>query len=91
MTTEKKKSRRGFASMDAEKRKAIASKGGKAAHAKGRAHKFTPEEARIAGSKGGSVVSSDRAHMAEIGRRGGMAARRNSAKRSAIRAAFRDA
>jgi general stress protein YciG len=46
-------SRRGFASMDAEKRRAIASKGGKAAHQKGTAHRFTPEEARAAGRKGG--------------------------------------
>lgn len=46
-------SRRGFASMDREKQREIASKGGRAAHAKGTAHEFTPEEARIAGRKGG--------------------------------------
>jgi general stress protein YciG len=46
-------SRRGFASMSVEKRRAIASKGGKAAHAHGGAHEFTPEEARLAGRKGG--------------------------------------
>ncbi|MFA7243790.1 MAG: KGG domain-containing protein [Patescibacteria group bacterium] len=45
--------RRGFASMSLEKRKKIASMGGKASHAKGTAHEFTPEEARIAGRKGG--------------------------------------
>ena len=45
--------KRGFASMDAEKQRAIASKGGKAAHQKGTAHEFTPEEARAAGRKGG--------------------------------------
>ncbi len=44
---------RGFASMDAEKRREIASKGGRAAHRKGTAHEFTPEEAREAGRKGG--------------------------------------
>jgi general stress protein YciG len=44
---------RGFASMDPEKRKAISSKGGKAAHAAGTAHEFTSEEARVAGRKGG--------------------------------------
>ena len=38
-----------------EKQKRIASLGGKAAHAKGTAHEFTPEEARIAGRKGGLV------------------------------------
>jgi general stress protein YciG len=64
-------SRRGFASMDPEKQKSIASKGGKAAHAKGTAHQFTPEEAREAGRKGGQVVSQNREHMAAIGRSGG--------------------
>jgi len=64
-------SRRGFASMDKEKQREIASKGGKAAHAKGTAHEFTPEEAREAGRKGGMVVSQNREHMATIGREGG--------------------
>jgi len=49
----------------------IASKGGKAAHAKGTAHEFTPDEAREAGRKGGMVVSQNREHMAAIGREGG--------------------
>jgi hypothetical protein len=40
--------RRGFASMDPEKRKEVASKGGKAVHALGSAHKFTSREARAA-------------------------------------------
>ena len=54
---------RGFASMDPAVQRAIASKGGKAAHAKGRAHEFTPEEARIAGRKGGQAAHrSGRAH-----------------------------
>ena len=44
---------RGFASMDPEKQRKIASKGGKAAHRKGTAHEFTSEEAREAGRKGG--------------------------------------
>src|SRR2546427_1547867 len=66
-----KKSNRGFASMDAAKQKEIASKGGRAAHQKGTAHQFTPDEAREAGRKGGGTVSQDRAHMAEIGRIGG--------------------
>ena len=39
--------------MDPEKRRAIASKGGKAAHIKGTAHQFIKEEAAIAGRKGG--------------------------------------
>lgn len=64
-------SKRGFASMDRNKQREIASKGGRAAHAKGTAHEFTSEEARVAGRKGGEAVSRDRAHMAAIGREGG--------------------
>jgi general stress protein YciG len=44
---------RGFASMDKAKQRQIASKGGKAAHQKGTAHKWTSDEARIAGQLGG--------------------------------------
>lgn len=46
---------RGFAAMDAEKQRQIASKGGKAAHQKGTAHEFSSEEARAAGRKGGEA------------------------------------
>lgn len=66
-----RKSKRGFAAMDANKQREIASKGGKAAHEKGTAHEFTPEEAREAGRKGGEAVSQNREHMAAIGRKGG--------------------
>jgi uncharacterized protein len=65
------KRKRGFAAMDEDKQRQIASKGGKAAHAKGTAHEFTSEEARIAGHKGGEIVSRNRQHMSEIGREGG--------------------
>lgn len=41
---------RGFASMDPQRQREIASEGGKAAHLKGTAHEFTSEEARRAGS-----------------------------------------
>lgn len=41
--------------MSPEKQRAIASKGGKAAHEKGTAHQFTSEEAKIAGRKGGAA------------------------------------
>jgi general stress protein YciG len=44
---------RGFASMSPEQRRAIASKGGRAAHEKGTAHCWTTEEARSAGRKRG--------------------------------------
>ncbi len=46
---------RGFESMSPEKKREIASKGGKAAHALGTAHKWTSEEAQSAGRKGGSI------------------------------------
>lgn len=49
----KKKSKRGFAAMSASQVSSIASKGGKAAHAKGTAHEWSSEEARAAGKKGG--------------------------------------
>lgn len=65
--------KRGFGSMDPERQREIARQGGKAAHERGSAHEFTSEEARAAGRKGGVAVSQNRAHMAEIGRRGGEA------------------
>ncbi len=42
-------SNRGFASMDPDEQREIASRGGRAAHASGNAHEFTSEEAREAG------------------------------------------
>jgi general stress protein YciG len=71
-------SKRGFASMDADKQREIASKGGKAAHQKGTAHEFTSEEAREAGRKGGETTSKDREFMAEIGRVGGKKSHKKS-------------
>jgi general stress protein YciG len=47
------KSKRGFASMDRDRQREIASRGGKAAHAKGTAHQWDRKEAQIAGRKGG--------------------------------------
>jgi uncharacterized protein len=75
------RSNRGFASMDPNKQREIASKGGRAAHAKGTAHEFNSDEARDAGRKGGQAVSRNREHMAAIGRRGGEA--RGNARRQA--------
>jgi general stress protein YciG len=71
--------------MDPSKQREIASKGGRAAHAKGTAHEFTSDEARVAGRKGGGAVSRDRAHMSAIGREGGHSrgrARQNQAATS---------
>ena len=47
------KSRRGFAAMDPERQRQIASEGGRAAHRQGVAHEWTADEARLAGRKGG--------------------------------------
>jgi general stress protein YciG len=49
------KARRGFAVMDRDKQREIASKGGRAAHLKGTAHRWTEEEAKEAGRKGGAA------------------------------------
>lgn len=57
--------------MNPNSRREIASRGGKSAHEKGVAHRFTPEEAREAGRIGGKKVSQDRLHMARIGSIGG--------------------
>lgn len=73
--------KRGFAAMDQNQQREIASKGGQAAHQKGTAHEFDSEEARRAGQKGGEAVSRDREHMADIGRKGGES--RQSANRAA--------
>ena len=47
------KGRQGFASMDPDRVKAIASLGGQTSHAVGSAHEWTLDEARAAGRKGG--------------------------------------
>lgn len=49
------KSRRGFAAMSPEQQRRIASEGGRASHQSGRGHRFSPEEAREAGRKGGQI------------------------------------
>jgi len=72
------KGKRGFASMSPEKRAEIARMGGKAAHEKGTAHKFSPEEAKAAGHKGGSTPANGRHRFTvdearEAGRKGGKA------------------
>jgi general stress protein YciG len=55
--SKKGSSNRGFASMDPQRQREIASEGGRAAHEKGTAHEFTSEEAREAGRKGGQARS----------------------------------
>lgn len=51
---------RGFAGMDEDKQREIASKGGKAAHEKGTANEFDSESAREAGRKGGRARGNNR-------------------------------
>ena len=78
MAQDQGSSKRGFASMDEERQREIASMGGKAAHAKGTAHEFNSEEARAAGSKGGKAAHEkgtahefDSDEAREAGRKGG--------------------
>lgn len=54
---------RGFASLDKAKVRAIASKGGKAAHRKGVAHQWDSDEARAAGRRGGMKAAQRRAEQ----------------------------
>ena len=85
-TTEQKKAR-GFAVMAAEQVRAIASKGGKAAHRMGLAHEYTSETASKAGRKGGEANAAVPGRMAEIGRKGGIASGQSRAERAEASAA----
>ena len=60
-----KKEHRGFAAMSKEKQREIASRGGRAAHDKGTAHEWTPEEARVAGRKGGQASRGGRGRIVQ--------------------------
>lgn len=67
-------SNRGFASMDPEKQRKIASKGGKAAQSSGHAHQLTDTDR----SRGGKMspanfANRSKAEVQEIGRKGGKA------------------
>jgi general stress protein YciG len=59
------KEQRGFASMDRDKQREIARKGGKAAHGKGTAHEWNSEQAREAGRKGGNASHLNRQPAAQ--------------------------
>jgi len=69
-------SRRGFGSMDEEKQREIAAKGGRAAHEKGSAHEFDSAEASRAGK---SAHQKGTAHEfdSEEARRAGQQSRKN--------------
>lgn len=58
---------RGFASMDPAKQRAIASKGGRLAHERGVAHRWSSAEARVAGRKGGLAKGRARRRQAADG------------------------
>ena len=60
---------RGFAGMDPQQQREIASEGGRAAHEKGTAHEFTSEEARKAGRKGGEATAQQRRNEEARGNR----------------------
>ena len=57
------KQKRGFANMDPEEHKRIASRGGQAAHRKRSAHVWNSEEAREAGRKGGKISRGGRGRL----------------------------
>lgn len=65
--SEKQKTGRGFASLTPERRRELASKGGKAAQAKGTGHRWNSKEARLAGRKGGLVRQSRAAAGTDVG------------------------
>ncbi len=78
-------SNRGFASMDPERQREIASEGGKAAHQKGTAHEFTSEEARRAGSMSHGNRQSDEASSRAgggVGKQGGSGNKQSSSEES---------
>jgi len=52
---------RGFARLSADERRKISSRGGVAAHACGRGHEWTSEQAREVGARGGKTCQARRA------------------------------
>jgi len=79
---------RGFASMPEGTQRAIASQGGKAAHAAGRAHQYSREEAKQHGKTGGSKATKE--HLKAIGRKGGLARARKYGQQSETVIHFED-
>jgi general stress protein YciG len=87
-----RKSNRGFASMDPEKQRLIARKGGQSVPDEKRSFSQNPELAAKAGRKGGQSVnpdnrsfSRDHALASEAGRKGGHAAHVRLAKQASTR------
>ncbi len=77
--------KRGFASMDPNKQREIASEGGRAAHASGNAHEFTSQEAQEAGRMShkntGGRDSENQGSGSGSGTRGGSSAQHAEAGR----------
>jgi len=70
---------RGFAALTADQRRTLGSKGGRTAHARGTANKFTPESASVAGRiphERGTAHKWTAEEAREAGRKGGSAPRR---------------
>jgi len=61
MDAPRPKRQQGFAVIPPEQQRAIASRGGKAAHRRGAAYEWTSDTAREAGRKGGRVTAARRA------------------------------
>lgn len=56
----KKEGKRGFAAMDPVRVRELAAAGGREAHARGKAYRFSGEKAREAGRKGGKAPHASR-------------------------------
>jgi general stress protein YciG len=72
---------RGFAALTPDQRRALGSKGGRTAHARGTANKFTPESASVAGRiphERGTAHKWSTEEAREAGRKGGSAPRRRA-------------
>ena len=70
---------RGFAAMTTEQRRALGSKGGRTAHERGTANKFTPDSASLAGRiphANGTAHKWSSEEARAAGRKGGSAPRR---------------
>ena len=81
------KSRRGFASVDPEKQREIARRGGRAVPAEKRSFSQNPDLAAAAGRKGGTSVapekrsfSRDHALASAAGRKGGLASHKKASR-----------
>lgn len=59
------KGKQGFASMDPERQREIARRGGQRAHELGTGHEWTSDEAKVQGSKGGKISRGGRGRLVE--------------------------